>query len=368
MEISISRSELLNALTLVSGAVEKRQTLPILSHVLLSIDKKRLQITATDLELQLIAFAEVKDVQDSTPITAPAKKLIDICRALNEDHPIHLKSDAQRLHVTSGKSRFQLALLPANEFPSVTLDSASTSFNLPEADFKSLISRTAFAMAQQDVRYYLNGLLFEVSAEKLNLIATDGHRMALSEFVHHFDVRDALSVIIPRKGILELLRLLSSEDEMIAVHMNMNHIHISHSHFQFTSKLIDGKFPDYKRVLPKSVDKFTYVDRDELKQSLVRASILCNEKFHGVRIIFKPNALEIEANNPEQEQAKDEIQCRYEGEKLELGFNVNYVLDVLNTLPAGEVKISFMNANSSVLFESMDDSFSSLYVVMPMRL
>ncbi|PIQ42882.1 MAG: DNA polymerase III subunit beta [Gammaproteobacteria bacterium CG11_big_fil_rev_8_21_14_0_20_46_22] len=369
MEITISRSSLLNALNQVSGAVEKRQTLPILSHVLLSIADKKLRITATDLELQLMATADVIDIKSDTMITVPAKKLMDICRALNEENPIQFKTEGQRLALKSGKSRFQLALLPANEFPSVSMDNAAVSFNLPEADLKSLIDHTAFAMAQQDVRYYLNGMLFELAKDHIHMVATDGHRLALSDFAEKTSVKEAMSVIVPRKGVMELSRLLNSqEDHRLQVHLNINHIHIAHERFQFTSKLIDGKFPDYKRVLPKGADKFAYLDRDQFKQALVRASILCNEKFHGVRLTFKANLLQIEANNPEQEQAHDEIPARYDGPELQFGVNVNYVLDVLNALPAGELKISMSNANSSLLFESEDDSSTSLYVVMPMRL
>lgn len=369
MEILIHRNELLNVLSLISGAVEKRQTLPILSHLLLTIEDNKLHCVATDLELQLSASCDVISVKNPVEITAPAKKLMDICRALPDGSEIKLCVNEHRLSITSGKSRFQLALLPAHEFPAVSLDKAQASFLIPQKQIKGLIDKTAFAMAQQDVRYYLNGMLFEMSSKGVHVVATDGHRLALSEFCQAIpSVKQSQAVIVPRKAVLELSRLLDNSDDEVTLSFSNNHIHISHDRFQFTSKLIDGKFPDYKRVMPKGIDKYVYHDRAEFKQALVRASILCNEKFHGVRLTFSASSTKIEANNPEQEQAQDEVVGRYEGEDIQLGFNVNYILDVLNVLPDGDIKISLANPNSSVLFESCDDSDNSVYIIMPMRL
>lgn len=366
MKINISRETLLKPLQLVSGAVEKRQTLPILGNVLLSPSENQLSVTATDLEVELIGRVEVPSLEKSDDITVPGKKLLDIIRSLPVDAELEITEQKDRLLLRSGKSRFTLSTLPANEFPNVEDKQVSVEIRLPQNELKHLIEQTHFAMAHQDVRYYLNGLLFDIKDNELKLVATDGHRLALASFKKDFN-NQSLSCILPRKGALELMRLLEDTDEEILLQFNENHAKAVTQQFTFTSKLIEGKFPDYQRVIPKSLASQMKVDADLLKQVLARVAILSNQKYRGVRLHFANNLLRIFANNPEHEEAEEEIEVKYDGNVVELGFNVNYLLDVASHLHHGEARISLNDSSSSILVESLqDDSF--LYVVMPMRL
>ena len=270
--------------------------------------------------------------------------------------------------VKSGRSRFSLATLPAAEFPKVPEEPETFSFDLSQSELKDLIEATSFAMAQQDVRYYLNGMLFEISKEHLRLVATDGHRLAMSELSVK-SVENDRQLILPRKGVIELSRLLSDGGAEISMSLGQNQIRASMPEYTFTSKLVDGNFPDYRRVLPKGGNKVLLGNRQELKNAFSRVSILSNEKYRGVRLILSPGELKILANNPEQEEAEEAIQVNYDGETLEIGFNVTYVIDVLNTLQSADVKVTMSDANSSALLEAVSDKTpEALYVVMPMRL
>ena len=365
MKFSISREALIKPLNLVAGVVERRQTLPILSNVLLNLEGTQLSLTGTDLEVELIGRVEVEAGGVDGDITVPARKLVDICKSLTDSSQIEFSVDSGKAMVKAGRGRFTLSTLPATEFPSVDESAGDQTLEVAQSVVKRLIDRTAFAMAQQDVRYYLNGMLLELKAGRLRMVATDGHRLALCTANEAVSTGDA-AIIIPRKGVLELSRLLDT-DESIRLVIGSNHIRAANQQFTFTSKLVDGKFPEYERVLPKSADKTVIGQRLELRQAFTRTAILSNEKYRGVRLKLSADTLDITANNPEQEQAEEVVAVEYQGEELEVGFNVSYLLDVLSVLDGDQISLSLSDSASSALLEEADEG-DSLYVVMPMRL
>jgi DNA polymerase-3 subunit beta len=365
MKFSISREALIKPLNLVAGVVERRQTLPILSNVLLNLEGRQLSLTGTDLEVELIGRVEVEAGGVDGDITVPARKLVDICKSLPDSSQIEFSVDSGKAMVKAGRGRFTLSTLPATEFPSVDESAGDQTLEVAQSVVKRLIDRTAFAMAQQDVRYYLNGMLLELKAGRLRMVATDGHRLALCTANEAVSTGDA-AIIIPRKGVLELSRLLDT-DESIRLVIGSNHIRAANQQFTFTSKLVDGKFPEYERVLPKSADKTVIGQRLELRQAFTRTAILSNEKYRGVRLKLSADTLDITANNPEQEQAEEVVAVEYQGEELEVGFNVSYLLDVLSVLDGDQIRLSLSDSASSALLEEADEG-DSLYVVMPMRL
>lgn len=365
MKFSISREALIKPLNLVAGVVERRQTLPILSNVLLSLEGTQLSLTGTDLEVELIGRVEVEAGAIDGEITVPARKLVDICKSLPDSSQIEFTVDSGKATVKAGRGRFTLSTLPATEFPSVDEGAGDQTLEIAQSVVKRLIDRTAFAMAQQDVRYYLNGMLLELKAGRLRMVATDGHRLALCTANEAVSTGDA-AIIIPRKGVLELSRLLDT-DESIRLVIGSNHIRAANQQFTFTSKLVDGKFPEYERVLPKSADKTVIGQRLELRQAFTRTAILSNEKYRGVRLKLSADTLDITANNPEQEQAEEVVAVEYQGDELEVGFNVSYLLDVLSVLDGEQIRLSLSDSASSALLEEADEG-DSLYVVMPMRL
>jgi DNA polymerase-3 subunit beta len=367
MKFVIPRDALLKPLNLVAGVVERRQTLPILANVLMVLDGDCLSLTGTDLEVELVG--RVKPGEGSVPgeVTVPARKLVDICKSLPEGCDIEFKVEDGKALVRSGRSRFTLSTLPARDFPNVEDSIGTHKVLLQQGQLRRLIERTAFAMAQQDVRYYLNGMLWELQGNRLRVVATDGHRLAMCTLESAFDVAEPKQVILPRKGVLELSRLLQKDGEEIAVVIGNNHIRATTEDFTFTSKLVDGKFPDYERVLPKSADKVVIGSREELRQAFTRTAILSNEKYRGVRLTLSDGNVQIVANNPEQEEAEELVSVDYSGDGLEIGFNVSYLLDVLGVLSGEQVRLSLSDPNSSALLEESEDG-DSLYVVMPMRL
>jgi len=365
MKFNINRDVLLPVLQTVSGVVDRRQTLPILSNLLFSFESGSMSVTATDMEVELIVTVDV-DIDQTDELTVPARKLFDICRALPQESELQFEVKNDRVLIKSGRSRFTLATLPAAEYPVIDITENSTSFKIKQKELEKLLSNTQFAMAQQDVRYYLNGLLLEITSNKLRAVATDGHRLALDETDISAELNENIQIIVPRKGITELARLLQDESE-IEIEVSANHIRIKNEGSCFTSKLIDGRFPDYKRVIPELSQTAVIADREELKSSLTRASILSNEKYRGVRIMLNSNSLRALAHNPEQEEAEEELEVQYEGEELEIGFNVSYLLDTLSIIKSEKVKLSVLDANSSCLILPEDES-NCQYVVMPMRL
>lgn len=366
MKVTIKREELLPALQIVNGVVERRQTLPILSNLLLSAGSDHMSMTASDMEVELVASLD-KPCTDGGDITLPARKLLDICRTLPDDAEIKLETGGDQAHVVSGKSRFTLSTLPAQEYPLVEITEPVVEFSLAQQTLKQLLDRTAFAMAHQDVRYYLNGLLLELGPDNIRAVATDGHRLALFDTETALEMESPLQIIVPRKGVQELIRLLEESEEEAAIRISSNHIQISLNGLQFTSKLIDGKFPDYSRVIPEVGNHPVVADREAMRQSLTRVSILSNEKYRGVRLLLDKNRLRAIAHNPEQEEAEEELEVDYAGPDMEIGFNVSYLLDALNIIRTDKVFVTINDPNSSCLLLP-ENGTDCKYVVMPMRL
>jgi len=367
MHFSISREAFLRPLQLVVSSVAGgRPALPIMANILIEVKDNQLSLTGTDLEVELIALIPLENPSEDGVITVPARKLLDICRGLSEPCEIKFQVKDERVTVRSGRSRYLLSSLPAADFPNIESWQSLVELTVPQAEFKKLIEFTQFAMASQDVRYYLNGMYFEASEQALRSVATDGHRLASCSIQLNQPIEQQ-SVIVPRKGVIELVKLLDNDQANVTIQIGQNNLRAVIDGFIFTSKLVDGRFPDYRRVIPKNGDKELISNRESLKQAFSRAAILSNEKFRGVRLILSENLLQITANNPEREEAEEYIDVDYHSANLEIGFNVSYVLDVLNTLKSEQVKITFSNSDHSALIESID-SDDSLYVLMPMRL
>ena len=367
MKFTIQREQLLRPLQLVTGVVERRQTLPVLANLLIRATDNKLEITGTDLEVELVAECEAL-VEQAGEATLPARKLADIWRSLGEGVEVTVAVEGDRAVVRSGRSRFSLATLPAADFPKVAGGDADVSLEVGQGAVRGLIDEVGFAMAQQDVRYFLNGMLLEVTTEHLRAVATDGHRLAMSTAANsNPDVAKRVQAIVPRKGVLELGRLLDGESETIQLQLGGNHLKVQSGAYTLTSKLVDGQFPDYEKVVPADGSRFLIGDRETLRLAFQRAAILSNEKYRGVRLIVSSEQLTIQANNPEQEEAEEIVAVEFNGDELEIGFNVSYLLDVLGVLQTDAVKLSVSDANSSALIEGIGNE-SAVYVVMPMRL
>lgn len=364
MKLTAKREDLLAPLQSVIGVVERRQTMPVLANVLLSARDKRLSVTGTDLEVELVAATQVQ-VELPGDITVPGRKFVDILRALPSGVDITLASEGERVTVRAGRSRFTLSTLPAAEFPVLEEIHAQQTLSVAQSEFRRLIDKTHFSMAQQDVRYYLNGLLLETEESTLRAVATDGHRLALCE-VSLTEPARAGQVIVPRKAVLELQRILSTEGA-IELAIGTNHVRAEIGDIRFTSKLIDGRFPEYGRVIPEDPPKIAQADRELLRQALQRTAILANEKYRGIRVALKPDLLTLQAHNPEHEEAEDQVEVTYAGEEVEIGFNVTYLLDALGAIETDQVELGFTDANSSCLIRAPGLT-QARYVVMPMRL
>ncbi|MEJ2171477.1 MAG: DNA polymerase III subunit beta [Woeseiaceae bacterium] len=365
MNLRAARDTLLKPLQAVIGVVERRQTMPILSNVLLVARNGQLAVTATDLEVELVAEAEVA-VEAGGEITVSGRKLLDICRALPDGSDVDISVSGEKLVVRSGRSKFSLATLPAAEFPTVEDIKAGQTITVDRTVLSRLIEKTHFSMAQQDVRYYLNGMLLETGGQHLRAVATDGHRLALCEAVIDGASLDEQQVIVPRKGVLELQRLMDGEGAL-DLELGANHVRIQLDGIRFTSKLIDGRFPEYDRVIPKESANQLTADKAGLRGALQRTAILSNEKYRGIRLIIRDSGVVIQAHNPEQEEAEEELEVSYSGEDIEIGFNVNYLLDALGAVDGEEVMLSVQDSNSSCLIRQPGNN-DGKFVVMPMRL
>jgi DNA polymerase III subunit beta len=369
MKLTGTREELLAPLQSVIGVVERRQTMPVLANVLMSARENRLSITGTDLEVELVATTaggSGLSVQQAGDITVPGRKLLDIFRSLPDGVGATVSTEGERISIRAGRSRFTLSTLPAAEFPVVEEINAQQMLSFAQGDFRRLIDKTHFSMAQQDVRYYLNGLLLETEGKSLRAVATDGHRLALCEIDIESQTKTTQQVIVPRKGVLELQRILGS-DKTIELGIGTNHVRAQIGDIRFTSKLIDGRFPEYGRVIPSNPTKRVIADREILRQALQRTAILSNEKYRGIRLTLKSGLLMLTAHNPEQEEAEDQVEVAYEGEDVEIGFNVNYLLDALSAIEGDKVELGLTDSNSSCLVHA-PDAVHTRYVVMPMRL
>ena len=366
MHISINREELIKPLGIVSGVVERRQTLPILSNILLRYNNNQLVLTGTDMEVEVSAMVQSSGGQPGD-ITVPARKLHDICRALPVDSLLDIKLDKEKVLIKSGKSRFRLLTMPATEFPVIETANWETKIALPQNKLRWLLEKTMFCMAQQDVRYYLNGLLIETKGKQLRAVATDGHRLALANVELASSAETERFVILPRKGVQEMLRFLEDSDSEVVIQVGANHIRVTQKDLVFTSKLIDGRFPDYNKVIPTTQSKRLTIQRPMFRETLNRAAILSNEKYRGVRFGLSSDLMTITAHNPEQEEAQEEIPIDYNGENMEIGFNVNYISEAIGALASDKIEFCLNDPNSSCLLRSPENN-NLLYVVMPMRL
>jgi len=366
MKFSVNRELLLKPLQQVAGVVERRQTLPVLSNVLIQVSDDSVSLTGTDLEVELIGQVSTESAE-AGEITVPARKLLDICKELPDKASVDFELVESRLMIKSGRFKSNLSNQTATDFPTVDKSAVEITTRIDSKAFKKLLDRTAFAMAQQDVRYFLNGMLLELGDGYIRSVATDGHRLASSNLSQDSGNSEMKQVIVPRKGVLELQRLLGDLEGEIEVSFGANHLCARSDNFTMTTKLVDGRFPDYDRVIPKNGDKIVLADKVELKQALNRTAILSNEKFRGIRVNLSSGQLKLSANNPEQEEAEETVSVDYDGIDLEVGFNVGYLQDVLGVLDCDKVKITVHDANSSALLEHPEDD-DSLYVVMPMKL
>jgi DNA polymerase III subunit beta len=365
--IKAKRDDILGPLSAVSGIIERRHTLPILSNVLLERSGESLAFLATDIEIQITAPSTLGGAGEAKALTVGARKLLDILRALPEGAEVSLQPQDKRLLVRAGKSRFTLQTLPAEDFPRLARPSGDVaSFALPQKALRRLLGLVHFAMAQQDIRYYLNGLLVVVEDERLKLVATDGHRLAYAslELGAKLPRQEA---IVPRKTVVELTKLLGESDEEVQIELSATQAGFRFGAVELVTKLIDGKFPDYTRVIPAQHKNRLKLDREPLRQALQRAAILSNEKFRGVRWVLGEGSLKIVSSNAEQEEAHEELEVDYHGDALDIGFNVNYLLDVLNNVPGPGLECLFGDAASSALI-SYPGEKDFKYVVMPMRI
>jgi DNA polymerase III subunit beta len=366
MRFSLSREAFLKPLQQVVNVVERRQTLPVLANLLVHVENGRLSMTGTDLEVEMVSRTDVDDAQNGET-TIPARKLFEIIRALPDGCKITLSQSGDKVTVQAGRSRFSLSTLPSRDFPAVEDLDLVERIRVSEASLKELIERTAFAMAQQDVRYYLNGLLFDLREQSLRCVATDGHRLALCETALPEGAQTRKQIIVPRKGVLELQRLLEGGDREVELEVGRNHVRMRRSDVTFTSKLIDGRFPDYEAVIPIGADKELKLDREALRAALQRAAILSNEKYRGVKLEISVNQLRIIATNPESEEAQEELEAETKIDSLSIGFNVTYLLDALSALREENVILNLRDGNSSALVREASHE-RSRHVVMPLRL
>jgi DNA polymerase-3 subunit beta len=367
MQFSIGREEIVKHLTTVCGVVERRHTLPILFNVLLIVENSRLSLTATDLEIEIKTTLEVQRAEEGKT-TVAARKFLDICRMLPSRAVLEVQYKKGQFHVRSEHSRFMLSTLPAEDFPGTDNLDEATGLELTQIELKRLLHQTVFCMAHQDVRYYLNGLLIELEGKVIHAAATDGHRLAVASLEKE-PLREGARIqsIIPRKAVLELTRLLGESDELVRLKFGINQMEAEFQGLSFFTKLIDGQFPDYKRVIPIGCEKQLIVDREIFKQALARVNILTNDKHRGVRLGLSNSKLQATVTNLEQESAEEELEVNYKGDKFEIAFNNSYLLDVLNIISTERVKLEFTDANSSCLITPIGE-VSGKYVIMPMKL
>src|SRR5574343_928018 len=365
--LKATQDKLLSVLQSVSGIVERRHTLPVLANVLIRKSGRAIQMTTSDLEIQIRTTADMDGDPGDFTTTLGARKLIDILRTMPGDQTVSLESSAGKLVLKGGKSRFTLQSLPAEDFPLVQESpSFGPVFSVPQKTLKGLLGQVAFAMALHDIRYYLNGILFVAEGKKLSLVATDGHRLAFASAELEVEVPKQ-EVILPRKTVTELQRLLSDKEGAIDMQLASNQAKFAFDGMEFVTKLVEGKFPDYNRVIPRNHHNIVVLGRTTLLAALQRAAIMTSEKFKGVRLHLEPGLLRVAANNADQEEAVDELDIEYAGDAIEIGFNVTYLIEALNNMGQDMVRIELSDGNSSALV-TIPDNEHFKYVVLPMRL
>jgi DNA polymerase-3 subunit beta len=368
LKFTLSRDVLLKPLQALVAIAEKKHTIPVLNSILFIIEGGRLRLKASDVETEIVSYIPIEESSGDGQIAIPAKKLSDIVRNLPEGALIQIvEENANRVLVLSGRSKFSLSILEASSFPIMNEDTSRAMFKLSFSQLNSSIKRVQFAMANNDVRYFLNGMLWEVNNDRFKVVTTDGHRMASSEVIIENTYLDAVQIIVPRKAVLELQRTLSSPDDAeIEIQIGKNYFRVMLPELRYTSKLIEGRFPDYTRVIPPNNTKLLVANRLELKQSLIRTAILSNETYRGVRLELQNNELLLSANNPEHEEAQDQIEVTYNDQPMEIGFNINYLLDIVNVLEAEDIDFYFDTPQMSLLVK--DNQSRSIYVVSPIKL
>lgn len=367
MKIKIDRSKLLPTLTLVSSVVEKRQTLPILANLYFGLEDQKMTLVGTDLEVEI--SENIQEVEgDTGSFTVSTRKILDISRMLPEDAAISFKSDGEKVVVTSERSRYTLKTLPAEDFPRIETGNWEERFKINQLSLKRLLEKTSFAMAVQDVRYYLNGVLFEIGQNRLRSIATDGHRLAQSEEDIELPNNNIRQVIVPRKAISEIVRFLDNDEEVqIQIEISKNHLKLTRNETTLITKLIDGKFPEFKGVLETELNIVVPVNRNELIDTLTRAAVLTTDRFKGVKVVLKDGTMSVTANNPEQEEALEEMAVEYKGDSVETGYNVAYMIDAARVISGDDVELHFQGNDGICIMKQPGDE-ASTWLIMPMRI
>ncbi len=365
MDFYITKEEVVKSLNLTLGVVEKRQTLPILSNVLFEVDESSLKLTATDLESEISTTSTISNYKSGGKTTAPARKLSDLCRLLPDMTEIHFFLDGDNLKIETDSGKYNLSTLPSEDFPVFELEDIQSQINISSQNLKTLISKTAFAMGNQDWRHYLNGLFLLIDDKTITTVATDAHRLAMASSILNEAISDSTNGIVPRKSINEIGKLVGDGSENALINLGQTSIAVNISGTTFVSKLIEGKFPDYEQVIPSGESSLLIVDRKKLSESLSRVSVLSSEKYKGIRIMTNKNSLNISANNPEKEQGEENLTCEYDGEEVDIAFNVNYLQEILSTLDSEKIEINFFGSDKSCLITD-PNSEDLKYVVMPL--
>ena len=367
MNIKIERSKLLPTLSLVSSVVEKRQTLPILANLYFGVEDSRLTLIGTDLEVEISETIDNIEAENGS-FTVSTRKVLDICRMLPDSAKINFKSDGEKVVVSSGRSRYTLKTLAAEEFPRIETGNWEERFKIKEISLKRLLDKTSFAMAVQDVRYYLNGVLFEMGENRLRAIATDGHRLAQSEVDIELSMDKLRQVIVPRKAVMEIARFLDGDDENeILIEISKNHLRLSKENRSLITKLIDGKFPEFKGVLETALPVLITVNRAGLVETLNRAAVLTTDRFKGVKLKLDKGMMSVTANNPEQEEALEEMEVEYSGDSVETGYNVSYLIDAAKVVSGDTIDLHFQGNDGICILKQPADELST-WLVMPMRI
>lgn len=365
MDFYITKEEIVKSLSATLGVVEKRQTLPILSNVLISVDEASVKLKATDLESEIETLSTITNFKSGGQTTAPAKKLSELCRLLPDLSEIHIYLDGENLKVEAGSGKYSLATLPSTDFPLFEIEEDKNKTSIQAPNLKELISRTSFAMGNQDWRHYLNGLYLVIDDTQITGVATDAHRLAIASHTTNEGADEIISGIIPRKSINEIAKIIGDTNENISLEIGPSSISIESGQTKFSSKLIEGKFPDYEQVIPSGESSELVINKKNLTDSLSRVSVLSSEKYRGVRMKILDNSLNISANNPDKEQAEEQITCSYKGEIIDIAFNVNYLQEILSSINSDDVVIHFFGSDKSCLITS-PESNNYKYVVMPL--
>jgi len=365
MDFYITKEEVVKSLNLTLGVVEKRQTLPILSNVLFEVDESSLKLTATDLESEISTTSTISNFKSGGKTTAPARKLSDLCRLMPDLAEIHFFLDGDNLKIETESGKYNLSTLPSEDFPVFETEDTQSQINISSQNLKNLITKTSFAMGNQDWRHYLNGLYMMIDDKVITTVATDAHRLAMATSSLNEASSESTSGIVPRKSINEIGKLVGDESENVVIQLGQTSIAANVSGTTFVSKLIEGKFPDYEQVIPSGESSLLVVDRKNFSESLSRVSVLSSEKYKGVRIITKKDSLNISANNPEKEQGEENLSCEYQGEEIDIAFNVNYLQEILSTIDSEKIEINFFGSEKSCLITD-PNSENLKYVVMPL--